>query len=200
MTLEVWIMFGVLLVFGVPLALMSVYQPQYRQIEDVALFSRSLNIEDFGRITDPGEEWLLRNSTSQREFKIMQRQRMRLCAEYLSRVLHNSQVIQGWSEADHNLFNSRRSNPFDERVYLLWQLAETATEVRMYALIGRAKVGLWLLLRTDLLPVSLIPQLRAIRTAAGVDLVSQYQQLIDLAKKISQFYGPEWSEKIASVL
>jgi len=200
MTLEVWIMFGVLLVFAVPLALISIYQPQYRRIEDVALFSRSINIEDFARVTDPGEEWLLRSSSSRREFKIIQRQRIRLCAEYLSRVSHNGQVIQGWSQTEYSLLKSRLSNPCDERVLLLWQLVEAATEMRMYTLIARAKVGLWLLLRADLLPVRFIPQLCDVRNAAGVNLVSAYRELIALAKEISQLYDPHWSEKIASLL
>src|SRR5262249_52689303 len=200
MTFDLWIACGCLVLIIVPLARFTIYRRQYKRIEDVVSFARRLSIEDFERIIDPAEEWLLRRSMSHREFRHLQRQRMRLCWEYLSRVSHNCELLQGWSLHDHAVSASKVSNPADEKTYLLWDLSRTATEVRAFALVIRLKIGIWLLLRADLLPVPCIPRLGKIRATAGLDLLTTYQQVTDLAKKISQFYGPEWAERINSAL
>jgi hypothetical protein len=204
MTLELWIAFGALLLFAVPLARVTIYRRRYSRIEDVELFVRPLNLEDFERITDPATEWALRSSTSSREFKELKRQKTRLCAEHLSRMAHNAEVIQGWSQTAHsmlaNLSDPMLSNPMDERLSLMSQVAETATEIRIYTLIARFQVGLWLALRADLLPLWLMPRLRGIRNTAGSDILTTYQQLTSLTKSVSRFYGPECSERICSVL
>src|SRR6185437_5197910 len=80
MTLELWVIVGGLLLFAIALIHVTVYQRQYSRIEDVELFIRPLNTQDFQRITDPAEEWCLRRSTSSHEFKKLKRQKTRLCA------------------------------------------------------------------------------------------------------------------------
>jgi hypothetical protein len=200
MTFELWIVLGGLALFAISLARITIYQRRYSRIEDVELFVRPLNIEDFQRVTDPAEEWSLRLSTSGREFKKFKRQKTRLCAEHLSRMAHNAEIIQGWSYAAHTVLSANAPNPADERTYLMFQISETATEIRVYTLIARLQVGLWLALRADLLPLWLMPRLRGIRTTAGVDILTTYQRLTDLTKTVSRFYGPECSERISSVL
>jgi hypothetical protein len=200
MTVDLWIVCGAIVLMGLPIARFTIYQRRYRRIDDVVSFARRLSIEDFERITDPAEEWLLRRSMSTPEFKALQRQRMRLCAEYLSRVAHNGEIIQGWSYRDHTISRSTISNPGDEKTYLLWELSRNATEVRIFALITRLKVAVWLLLRADLLPMRMIPKLNTVRTTAGFNLLISYQGMTDLAKKVSQFYGPEWSDRMTGAL
>jgi hypothetical protein len=199
MTFELWVALGGLLLFAVPLAQVTVYRRRYCRIEDVELFIRPLNVEDFEKITDPAEEWFLRISTSRREFRQLKRQRTRLCAEHLSRMAHNAEVIQGWSHAAHTMI-SKAAGHVDERARLMFQITETATEIRIYTLVARFKVGLWLALRADLLPLWLMPRLRTIRNAAGVDILATYLHLTQLTKAVSQFYGPECSERVSSVL
>lgn len=200
MTLDLWIAFGGLLLFAIPVARLTIYQRQYWRIEDVELFIRPLNLEDFGRITDPAEEWDLRRSTSSQEFKKLKRQKTRLCAEHLSRMAHNAEVIQGWSYAEYAALNTKPASPADERTHLMFQISETATEIRIYTLIAQIKVGLWLALRADLLPLWLMPALGGVRTTAGIDILAVYHRLTDLTKAVSQLYGPECSERISSVL
>jgi hypothetical protein len=200
MTFELWIVLGGLALFAISLARITIYQRRYWRIEDVELFVRPLNIEDFQRVTDPAEEWSLRLSTSRSEFKKLKRQKTRLCAEHLSRMAHNAEILQGWSYAAHTVLSVNVPNPADERTYLMFQISETATEIRVYTLIAQLQVGLWLALRADLLPLWLMPRLRGIRTTAGVDILTTYQRLTDLTKTVSRFYGPESSERISSVL
>ena len=200
MSLELWIASGALLLFAIPLARATIYQRRYWRIEDVELFVRPINIEDFERVTDPAEEWQLRSSTSSQEFKELKRQKTRLCAEHLSRMAHNAEVIQGWSHTAHTMLTARDPNSADEQTRLMHQIAETATEIRIYALIAQLQVGTWLALRADLLPLGLMPRLHSVRSTAGVDIVATYQQLTFLTKTVSRFYGPECSERISSVL
>jgi len=82
MSLELWIASGALLLFAIPLARVTIYQRRYSRIEDVELFVRPLNFENFERLTDPAEEWSLRRSISNREFKELKRQKIRLWAEH----------------------------------------------------------------------------------------------------------------------
>jgi len=200
MSFDVWIALAALALALAMAVRFTVYKSGYSGIEDAVLFARQLPITDFEQVTDPAVEWSLRTSVSAREFKRLQRQRMRLCAEYLGRAVHNCEVVQGWSYSDHSLSLARRRNPEDEKTYLLGELSKAATEVRLFAAITRLRVGVWLLLRVDLLPSSLIPRLDTIRTVAGIDLLPAYQNMVDLAKRVSQFYGPDWVERINAAL
>jgi len=200
MTLDLLIVFGSVVLLLVPLARFTIYKSGHRRIDDVVLFARPLNTEDFERITDPADEWLLRRSLPGREFGRVQRQRMRLCVEYVSRASHNAEILQGWSYQDHAIAVSRSRNPADKKICLLWELSQTATEVRVFAFAVRLKIGLWLLLRLDLLPSRLIPKLCGVRTTAGLDLLVSYQKMTDLAKAASQFYGPDLADKISHTL
>jgi hypothetical protein len=200
MTLELWVIVGGLLLLAIALVHVTVYQRQYSRIEDVELFIRPLNTQDFQRITDPAEEWYLRCSTSSHEFKKLKRQKTRLCAEHLSRIAHNAEVIQGWSYAEYAALNSKPANPGDECRHLMFQISETATEIRIYTFIAQVKVRLWLALRADLLPLWLMPPLRGIRTTAGIDILAVYQRLTELTKAVSHVYGAECSERISSIL
>lgn len=200
MTLDLWIALGGLLLFAIPVARLTIYQRQYWRIEDVELFVRPLNLEDFERITDPAEEWELRRSTSSQEFKKLKRQKTRLCAEHLSRMAHNAEVIQGWSYVEYAAITSQSGSTQNEHTRLMFQISEAATEIRIYTLIARLKVGVWLALRADLLPLWLMPGLRGVRTTAGIDILTVYQRLTDLTKAVSLLYGPDCSERICSIL
>ena len=200
MTFELWVAFGVLIVFAIPLARVTVYQRRYGRIEDVELFARPINLEDFERVADPAEEWQLRSLTSGREFRALKRQKTRLCAEHLSRMAHNAEIIQGWSQAACSTLRAKGLGSAEEHVRLMLQIAETATEIRICAFAARLRVGLWLALRADLLPLWLMPPLRGVRTAAGADLLTTYQQLTQMTIKVSHYYGPDCSERISSIL
>lgn len=199
MTVDLWIELGSFLLLGIPLARFTIYRRQYTRIEHVYSFARRLNLEDLEQLLDPGEEWRLRVSMSRGAFRRLQRQRIWLFSEYASRAAHNAEIVQGWSYGDHTISRASMSNPADEKTYLLWDLSRTATEVRVVALALQWKVAIWLWLRVDLLPLSLVPRLGAFRATAGLDLISSYEKMASLAKTVSQFYGPEWVEKISAV-
>jgi hypothetical protein len=114
--------------------------------------------------------------------------------------VHNGELLQRWGLHDHELEQSKGRHPADEKTYLLWELSKTATEVRAVALVMRLQVGSWLLLRADLLPIALIPCLHKVRRPFGIDILSDYQTMTDLAKQLSQFYGLDWAEKMSTVL
>src|SRR4029077_10864086 len=109
-----------------PGQVMLAVQRRYSWIEDVELFVRPLNFENFERLTDPAEEWSLRRSISSREFKELKRQKIRFCAEHLSRMAHNAEIIQGWSHIEHTLLSAKVPNPSDERIRLIFQITEAA--------------------------------------------------------------------------
>lgn len=200
MSFDIWISLAVLVPALVLVIRATVFKSRYSGIEDAVLFIRRLSVHELEQIMDPAAEWSLRRSSGSREFRRLQRRRMRLGAEYLARMAHNAEVVQGWSYSDHLVAVATRRNPADEKAYLLWELSKTATEVRISAQITRIEIAAWLLFRMYQLPLPLIPKLGAIRTAVGLDLLIEYQKMIDLARRVSQFYGPDWEERLNSAL
>jgi hypothetical protein len=199
MSFELWTACAGLALFAIPIARLTIYKPRYWRIEDLETFGRRVNVEDFERATDPATEWLLRDCVPKEEFRKLKRQNIRLCAEHLSRIAHNAEIIQDWSYSAHSS-RSATSTFSDEHLYQLFQLSEITTELRIDVFLARMRVRLWLALRADLLPFWLMPQLDSLRKPAGADILASYQRVADLTKAVAQFYGTECSQRIAGVL
>ena len=82
----------------------------------------------------------------------------------------------------------------------MFQISETATEIRIYTLMAKLQVGSWLVLRADLLPLWLMPQLSGVCKTGGEDILAIYQHLTKLTKavKLSSIAG--CCERISSNL
>jgi len=97
-----------------------------------------------------------------------QRKRMRLYLELTRRMAHNATVLVQYADAENNSCDPRR-------VGLASTLQQKAIEVRIYSLLTRIKLRLWLLLRSELLTSK--PVLAHLRTAGDIDGLQTYNAL-----------------------
>jgi hypothetical protein len=69
------------------------YRRQLRSMEDFRARWKAVDIEAFANIIDPSEERFLRESLSPKDFRRLQRERLHVAGEYLSRVGQNAQLM-----------------------------------------------------------------------------------------------------------
>ena len=69
------------------------HRAQLRSIEDFRARWQKVDIEAFANLVDPSEERFLQENLPPREFRTIQRQRLRAAWEYLARVGQNAQLM-----------------------------------------------------------------------------------------------------------
>jgi len=98
------------------------------RLEDLTGRTRPVDLEAFRNVVDPGEEDFLRANLLPRQFRAVQRERMRAALEYVQNAAHNADFLLGVGEA------ATRSP--DPRVAQAGrQLIDSALRLRAYALI-----------------------------------------------------------------
>ena len=66
---------------------------QLRSLEDFRARWNKVDVEAFANLIDPAEEDFLRSRLPARDFRRLQRQRLRVARDYLGRVGHNAQLM-----------------------------------------------------------------------------------------------------------
>ncbi len=96
---------------------------------------RTVDLEAFRNLIDPGEEEFLRVNLPAHEFQAIQRQRLRAAIDYLIAVSHNAALLL------HLGLSARRSP--DARVAETGQnLVDNALRLRLYSALAICKLGL----------------------------------------------------------
>lgn len=199
MSFALWIPLVMAAVFIVVVARATIYRPRYR-LEEVIRFVRKLETEELALLFDPAEEWALRTLSSKRDFRAAQRERLHLALEYMRRIGHNAEVIQTWAGALYENIRCKPREDFTAQDYMVWELLELATEVRICYLTAVVKISLWVLLRAHLWPAWITPHLSSLRMIGKVDLVKKYRILIDGSTSLSRTYGRDYYEQLSAAL
>jgi hypothetical protein len=139
-----------------------------RDVDDVIPFLYPVDTSLAESLLDPASEFEYRWKLSPRQFRAAQRKRMRLYFELTRRMAHNSRVLVEYTDAEKN-------NPDPRRASAAVALQEKAIEVRLYALLVRFRLRVWLLLRSDILTAT--PKLAHLRTAGDIDGLQTYYAL-----------------------
>lgn len=84
-----------------------------------------VDIEAFRNLVDPGEEEFLRSSLSPREFRTVQRERLKAAAEYVQAAWYNAGILLGQGEAT-------RHHADPEIAVAGQQLVDSAIRLRLY--------------------------------------------------------------------
>jgi hypothetical protein len=69
------------------------HQSQLRSMEDFRRRWKKVDVQAFANLIDPSEERFLREKVSAADFRLLQRQRLRVAREYLGRVGQNAQLM-----------------------------------------------------------------------------------------------------------
>ena len=137
--------------------------------EELAKQTKPVDLESFRNLLDPEETAFLRSHLPSREFRALQRERLRAAAEYVSRVSHNAAVLSRFGEA-------ARLSDDPEVAAAGRELAEQAIRLRGVSLLLRANLRLGTFLPSTRLPAS--------------RLVEGYQKIDFLAARITRIHRP----------
>jgi hypothetical protein len=139
-----------------------------RDVDDVIPFLYPVDISLAESLLDPAAEFEFRWKLRPPQFREAQRKRMRLYPELTRRMAHNATVLVAYADAEKTSQDPRR-------VILASALQEKAVDVRLYAMLTRFKLRLWLLLRSEILISK--PVLPHLRTACEIDGIQTYAAL-----------------------
>ena len=174
----------ILIVLSVAALVLFVHMARGRRItvenlEDLRGRTRPVDSESFRNLIDPAEEEYLRSNLSARDFRMVQRERLRATLEYVQAASQNSAVLLRLGEA------ARRSP--DPKVALAGdQVMSSAIRLRMFALIAVPKLYVGILLP-------------GARLSPG-RLVEGYQQLSGLAGQLALMQNPARTPRMSLVL
>lgn len=188
------------LVFLVFVALTTVYRPRPHDIDHVILFVRKLELSDLEALLDAGQEWTLRQSLSPAEFRHAQEDRIRLVREYLRRIAHNVEVIQLWVAGEYEVIKHKNQDAYSEKDSLVVEALQLAVDLRVYALVACVKVWVWTVLRLQRWPLIWPPQLTDLQVQGGVNVLTKYRRLTEVAGALSLSYGKAYHDRLLASL
>ena len=197
-TLFLPILLGV--IFFVAVARVTLYRPRYQRLEDVILFARKLGASELETLTDPGEEWSLRNLASRREYHVLQGQRYWLIYEYLKRLSHNAAVVQLWGAELYEGIRFKSRELLTEQDYLIWEMVELSTELRIYSMTALVQVWFWVILQMHRWPMRWTPRISGLRVIGNMDIVRKYRQLVLITSALAGTYGEKYHDEIIAAL
>lgn len=149
------------------------------RLEDLAGRTRPVDIEAFRNLLDPREEDFLRASLLPREFRVIQRERMRAALDYVRNTSHNAACLLRLGEAA-----ARSADP--RVVQAGRELVDSALRLRIYALLS----SLLLYVRI-VLPLT--------RLSYG-KMVDNYQHLSALASRLVLMQQPTQAARLLVLL
>jgi hypothetical protein len=104
-------------------------------------------------------------------------------------------VIQTWVVKLYEHIKYKTREEFTEQDYLIWELVEVSTELRVYTVFALMRVLGWMVFRVDLWPAKAVPRLTGLRVMGGVDVVKKYELLIAVTTSLSRTYGQTYYEE-----
>ena len=149
------------------------------RLEDLAGRTRPVDLEAFRNLIDPGEEDFLRANLLPRQFRAVQRERMRAALEYVQNSAHNAVFLLRMGEAATQSADPRMAQAGR-------QLVDTALRLRAYALLSGAKLYVRML----------FPQ----RRLAFGKLADNYQHLSALAGQLALMQHPNQAGRLSALL
>lgn len=141
-----------------------------RSADSFIPFLQSISMKDMAELFDPREEASLRLAISEKDFRILQRKRLRRADEYLQRMAHNAAVLGEWA-------NTELSRQHPLTLELASELHRRALNVRVYAFFTRFKLNLWLILRLESARLLPAPHVTDFRECAGIQGLDAYENL-----------------------
>jgi hypothetical protein len=150
-----------------------------KSLEDLAGQTKPVDIEAFRNLMDPREEDFLRANLLPRDFRAIQRERLRAATEYIGNTAHNAAFLLRLGE------DAARSA--DPRVAQAGrELIDSAVRLRAYALLSVAKLYLRMAL----------PEARL----SYGQLVDNYQHLSGLARQLAIIQHPTHAGRLSALL
>lgn len=149
------------------------------RLDDLAGRTRPVDLEAFRNLVDPGEEDFLHSSLLPRQFRAVQRERMRAALEYVRNAAHNAAFLLRMGEA--------ATQSADPRIAQAGrQLIDSALRLRAYALLSAAKLYVRMV----------FPEARL----SYERLADKYQHLSALASQLTLMQHPTQAARLSTLL
>jgi hypothetical protein len=148
-------------------------------LEDLVGRTRPVDLEAFRNLIDPAEEEFLRAKLPPRDFRAVQRERLRAAVDYVQSASHNAAILLRLGEAA-----ARSADPSVAAAGQ--QMIDRAIRLRLYALLSTVKLYIGV-------------ALPGARLSTG-RLVESYQQLSGLASQLALMQHPARAARFSSVL
>ena len=150
-----------------------------QRLDDLAGRTRPVDLEAFRNLVDPAEEDYLHSSLSPRQFREVQRERMRAALEYVRNAAHNAAFLLRMGEAATQNADPRIAQAGS-------QLIDSALRLRAYALLCAAKLYVRMV----------FPQARL----SYGRLADNYQHLSALAGQLTLMQHPTQAARLSTLL
>ena len=148
----------------------------FDQLENL---TQPVDLEAFRNLIDPAQEAFLRDRMSARQFRLVQRKRMRAALDYVGRAAHNAAILVRLGEA-------ARASSDPEVAHSGQELVNRALQMRLYAQLARVQIGLLIV----------FPQARL----SFAELLESYQSLRERVARLVRLQQPAYAARIVSAL
>jgi len=150
-----------------------------KNLSDLQGQTRPVDIESFRNLIDPAEEEFLRSNLSPRNFRMVQRERLRAALDYIHCASHNAAILLRLGEA-------ARGNSDPRVASAAQQMIDSALRLLQYALLTIPKLYIGIAMPGAHLSPS--------------HLVEGYQQLSGLAGQLALVQNPARAPRLSVVL
>ncbi|HZQ21559.1 MAG TPA: hypothetical protein VFA89_02065 [Terriglobales bacterium] len=148
-------------------------------LDELALKTRSVDIEAFRNLVDPEEEHYLRRQLSSREFRSVHRERMLAATEYVRAASYNAKVLMRLGEATRHHTDPEIARAGQE-------LVNSATQLQLYSLLVLGK--LWAAICLPDATLSL-----------GA-MADRYERVSGLAARVGRMQDPVGAARLVATL
>jgi hypothetical protein len=179
MILSFTLIFAALAILLLLLYLEGGHNSSVNRLEDLRGRTRPVDLEAFRNLVDPGEEDFLRANLLPRQFRAVQRERIRAALEYVQNTAHNATLLLCMGEAA-----TQSADPSIAQAGK--QLVDSALRLRVYALLSGANLYLRMM----------FPQ----RRLAFGKLADNYQHLSALAGQLALMQHPAQAARLSALL
>jgi hypothetical protein len=179
MILSFTLIFVALAILLLLLYLEGGHNSSVNRLEDLAGRTRPVDLDAFRNLVDPGEEDFLRANMLARQFRAVQRERMRAALEYVQSTAHNAAFLLRMGEAATRSADPRIAQAGKE-------LIDSALRLRAYALLSSAKLYVRMV----------FPEARL----SYGSLADNYESLSALASQLTLMQHPTQAARLSALL
>jgi hypothetical protein len=168
-----------------------------RTIRDVPAFLQPVDSASMMDLLNPETQEYLHTAMTSLALRLEQRRSLHFLREHLTRMSHNAHILLEWSNAELKREIVGQSEEYSECYRdCARQLHAAALEFRLYALLSRIKINLWLVFRTQTwLPLA-PPSLANLSQVCGLRFFTLYSNLTRAVSELGRHYGTEFRDEL----
>jgi hypothetical protein len=168
-----------------------------RTIRDVPAFLQPVDSASMMQLLNPETQEYLHSAMTSLALRLEQRRSLHFLREHLMRMSHNAHILLEWSNAELKREIVGQSEDYNECYRdCARKLHAAALEFRLYALLSRIKIDLWLVFRTQSWMPLAPPSLSELSQVGGLRFFTLYSNLTRAVSELGRHYGTEFRDEL----